>query len=130
SIASTRRYKNYINSSDNSIANLAEFSISTVFLKTNSCKYKPSQLCSFFELDLSFLPSLPTGVKQDTFLKYLGVSYSSNYRFVENPIWEALNEGLNYIPALWQGSKDLDDQLRHNRILDGVRVLVNGKPIH
>lgn len=130
-VTTTHRYKNYIKrSGDNSIANLADFSISTVFLRTKTGKYKPAQLCSFLELDLTFLPTMPAGIKQETFLKYLGVSYVNNYRFVESPIWEALNEGLDYIPALWQGLKDEDDKLFHTRILDGIRVIANGKPIH
>ncbi|WP_439882172.1 sacsin N-terminal ATP-binding-like domain-containing protein [Pontibacter sp. MBLB2868] len=132
SVTSTHRYKNYINrsGSENSIANLADFSVSTVFLKTNAGKFKPAQLCSILELDLSFLPSLPTGIKQETFLKYLGVSYLNNYRFVENTIWRVLNDGIDYIPALWQGSQDQDDQLRHSRVLDGIRIIANGKAIH
>ncbi|MBC3539582.1 sacsin N-terminal ATP-binding-like domain-containing protein [Rufibacter sediminis] len=132
-ILPTHRYNNFItrrNSEDNTTANLADFSLSTVFLKTISGKYKPAQLCREKDLDLSFLPEMPKGISQKTFLQYLGVSFHTSYRFVDLSIWESLKEGLDYIPALWKGSSgNQEDQLRHSMIVDGIRVVANDKAI-
>ncbi|QHL88236.1 DUF3883 domain-containing protein [Nibribacter ruber] len=132
-ILPTHRYNSFItrrNSEDNTTANLADFSLSTVFLKTIPGKYKPAQLCREKDLDLSFLPEMPKGISQKTFLQYLGVSFHTSYRFVDLSIWESLKEGLDYIPALWKGSSgNQEDQLRHSMIVEGIRVVANEKAI-
>ncbi|QHT65405.1 hypothetical protein GXP67_01295 [Rhodocytophaga rosea] len=131
-IASTHRYNGFINRNniDNTPANLADFSISTIFLKTKTGKYKPAQLCNSYELDQGFLPRMPENIKLNTFLKYLGVSYHNNYYFVDKPIWDVLQDGLDYIPALWQEEKTQESHLRHTKILEDIHIISHGKPVH
>ncbi len=132
-IPSTHRYNGFIsrnNNSDNTAANLADFSISTVFLKTKIGKYKPAQLCTVNEVDDTFLPVLPDHIKSHTFLKYLGVSFCNNHYFTEKLIWEALKDGLDYIPILWQSAKTQEDQLRRSKVLESISVVTHGRPVH
>ncbi|MFN6946843.1 MAG: sacsin N-terminal ATP-binding-like domain-containing protein [Cytophagaceae bacterium] len=130
SIQSTHRYEDYLNrkNSENTAANFANFSLSTIFLKTKKGKYKPAQLCSYRELDTFFLPDFPEGVQEQTFLKYLGVSFHDHFNFVDLSIYDSLKDGLDYIPALWKRETS-DDNLVHKEVVEGVRVIKNGEQI-
>jgi hypothetical protein len=129
-IISTHRYANYLSrKTDNTTANLANFSISTLFLKTKNLErpYKPAQLCSTNELDYSFLPMLPKEISVETFLKYLGVSFADQYRFVDNPVIEHLQAGLNYIPALWKRPSAQVDPLAYENVVNEIRLIFKNK---
>ncbi|MFZ3576177.1 protein NO VEIN domain-containing protein [Tenacibaculum finnmarkense] len=83
----------------NSISNQANFSISTLFLKTNNGKYKPAQLCIKTELDLSFLDFI-NSEDIDNWLRFIGVSTETTYRFVDGNIYNKLKEGVDYLPQI------------------------------
>lgn len=134
-IASTHRYLGYLSVyRPNTPADLANFSVSTVFLKiktTDRSKlYKPAQLCLIEEVDLKFLPALPPNVSQRFFLKYLGVSYACRYRFVDKPIWDKLSDGLDYIPPIYRRAGEKNAALAYARVVKQVRVIQRSKDIH
>ncbi|WCT11032.1 sacsin N-terminal ATP-binding-like domain-containing protein [Mucilaginibacter jinjuensis] len=131
-IVSTHRYSGYVNSrgDNNSVADLANFALSTIFLRTTSKVYKPAQLCANDEIDLKFLPEMPEGVHVDTFLKYLGVSFNREYRFVDKPISDRLMKGLDYIPAISVRPGGKDDQLVYANIVRHARIIYRKKEVH
>jgi hypothetical protein len=124
------RYERFISDklrADSSAQNNANFSVSTVFLKVNTGKYKPAQLCSNDELDMEFLSKI-NGEKQSLFLKFLGVSPVSNYLVVEKPIYDKFKSGIDYIPMTIERKKT--DKLEVAKILPEIRVIYNTKEIH
>jgi hypothetical protein len=129
-ILCTHRYDGFINRPEKSIntaANFADFSISTLFLKSKNGKYFPAQLCHRRDLDLDFLPSLPFGLDVNIFLQYLGVSIHDHVRFVDKLILKNLASGLDYIPSLWKRPDEEADALRHGQILANIRILHKSK---
>ena len=82
----------------NSTSNQANFSVSTLFLKLKNGRFKPAQLCTKDELDKEFLDFCESDL--DKWLRFLGVSTETNYRFVDRRIYENQKDGLAYIPKL------------------------------
>ena len=134
---STQRYVDYINRKQNvnTVKNLADFAVSTLFLKTinksdeDKPLYKPAQLCYRSELDEEFIRGLNNNV-----LHYLGVSFefenNSRYRYIDKAIYnEQLKNGLEYIPTLWRRNGSEDD-LVYEKVLKNMAVEYNGKATH
>jgi hypothetical protein len=131
----THRYANYlISHTVNSVADQANFSLSTIFLRINDKsggkRYKPAQLCTIDEVDLKFLPPLPTHMTQTYLLKYLGVSFSGNYRFVDRAIFDKLKNGLDYIPRIYKYPSEKADALNYAQVARDVRVVLKSKDVH
>lgn len=129
-ISFTHRYENFISDksrADSSPQNNANFSVSTLFLKVNTGKYKPAQLCTLDELDKEFLLKINIE-KQDLFLKFLGVSSVDKYLVVEKTIYDKFREGIDYIPMTIEREKT--DILTGEKILPQIRVISNTKEIH
>ncbi|MDB5144535.1 MAG: hypothetical protein JWQ66_3248 [Mucilaginibacter sp.] len=131
----THRFAGYLTAhTENSVADLANFSLSTVFLKIISPgrekRYKPAQLCTFAEIDLKFLPVLPPNMTVPALLKYLGVSFTGNYRFVDRSVYEKLKHGLDYITAIYKRPYEKADPLNYASVAREVRVLNNTKECH
>lgn len=134
-LVGTHRYSSYLVShTANSVADQANFSLSTIFLKVKSeaggKRYKPAQLCTLAEVDLKFLPALPAHMTQTYLLKYLGVSFSGNYRFVDRPIYDKLKNGLDYIPRIYKYPKEKADPLNYAQVARDVRVVLKSKEVH
>ncbi|MBD1395249.1 sacsin N-terminal ATP-binding-like domain-containing protein [Mucilaginibacter glaciei] len=131
-VTCTHRYQGYlVSNTDNTAANLADFGLSTVFLKTTIGRYKPAQLCCRKEIDVSFIPALANDTSLETFLRYLGVSPHSSYLFVDKPMLDQLKDGLDYIPALWRRDRSAqEDALSYNKVLAELRVVHSGNEIH
>ncbi len=128
----THRYSGYISRSNeyNTDTNQANFAISTIFLKTIEGTYKPSQLCSFQEIDPNFLPSEWDEDKRRIILLYMGVSPDHKFRFVEGEIHAALKDGLAYIPRPLQQADGSAVPLNHGNTVNNVRVVFTGQPFH
>ena len=126
------RYSRFLSESDrkyNSAQNITAFSVSTVFLKTNTSKYKPAQLCSINELDNVFLDSFIDNEElKETFLIFMGVSTESGYLIVDRKIFNVFKDGLDYIPAPY--SRDETENLTAKEIIPNIVVITGKKEIH
>lgn len=126
------RYSRFLSKSDrdyNSIQNNTAFSVSTVFLKTNTSKYKPAQICSINELDNDFLDSFIDNEElKETFLIFIGVSSESGYNIVDGKIFNAFKDGLDFIPAPY--CSDEKENLTANEIIPNIVVITGKKDIH
>lgn len=99
---SSHRYATALNTElrrNNLSRNQANFNISTLFLKLVNGKYKPAQLCVKSELDLSFLDFCDES-KLDKWLRFLGVSTETKYRFVDVLVYNKLKDGVDELPQL------------------------------
>lgn len=99
---SSHRYTKAYNTNlreTNRTLNQSNFNISTLFLKLENGRYKPAQLCVKSELDLDFLDFIER-TDLDNWLRYLGVSVETNYRFVDIEIYSKLKDGLEKLPQL------------------------------
>jgi hypothetical protein len=67
---------------------------------------------------------------QSYLLKYLGVSFSGNYRFVERPIFDKLKNGLDYIPRIYKYPHEKADALNFAQVARDVRVILKSKEVH
>jgi hypothetical protein len=126
------RYSRFLSESDrkyNSAQNITAFSVSTVFLKTITGKYKPAQLCSINELDSTFLESFIDNEElRESFLIFVGVSTESGYLIIDKKIFNALKDGLDYIPATY--SRDETENLTAKEIIPNIVVLLGKKEVH
>lgn len=126
------RYSRFLSENDrkyNSAQNITAFSVSTVFLKTNSGKFKPAQLCSINELDNVFLESFINNEElKESFLIFIGVSTESGYLIIDKKIFNALKDGLDYIPAPY--SRDETENLTAKEIIPNILVITGKKDIH
>lgn len=113
---------------DYSTLNQANFNISTLFLKLKNGKYKPAQLCVKSELDLSFL-SFCSEENFDNWLRFLGVSTTNDFRFVDKAIYESLKEGISYLPQLLSKQNHSDkitgELVRNIRIVNRKNTLTH-----
>lgn len=129
---STQRYSDYINRKQNvnTVKNIADFAVSTLFLKTINRSiegkplYKPAQFCYKSELDNEFIEGLDNNL-----LHYLGVSFecenNSKYLYIDKAIYtEQLKDGLDYIPSLWRRGGS-DDDLVYEKVLNNIAVAYN-----
>ena len=115
---------------NSSSINQAYFNISTIFLKTITKNYKPAQLCRKNELDLDFLAALNLGDKLDVFLKSLGVSLDQQFIIADKRIYDRLNSGLEYIPALIKRDEGVD-KLFASILLESISLIdVQGNVVH
>lgn len=115
---------------NNSLVNQAYFNISTVFIKTSLGKYKPAQLCRKAELDIAFLDRLKITETLDIFLQFIGVSLDTNYIFCDLRIYNKLQNGIDYIPALFKRN-ETSDKLFGEALLKNVRLInLKGKKVH
>ncbi|UJP64805.1 sacsin N-terminal ATP-binding-like domain-containing protein [Mongoliitalea daihaiensis] len=113
-----------------SVVNQAYFNVSTVFLKTSIGKYKPAQLCRKSELDTAFLDKLDLTESLDSFLRFIGVSLDNNFIFCDLRIYNNLNNGIDYIPALFKRNETVD-KLYGDDLLKNVRVIsAKNKKVH
>jgi hypothetical protein len=128
---STHRYTKALTAAlreNNSVLNQANFNISTLFLKLKNGRYKPAQLCIKSELEDSFFCFCsPEDI--DNWLHFIGVSTHNEYRFVDNAIYNALNEGINYIPRLIKKQDSTDnissELIRNISIVNGKGALIH-----
>ncbi|WP_179317594.1 protein NO VEIN domain-containing protein [Winogradskyella undariae] len=120
---SSHRYTTIFNKrfrDSSSTSNQANFNVSTLFLKLKNGKYKPAQICSKFELDLSFLDFVKSS-DIDNWLCYIGVSLVSKYCYVDINIYDKLKDGLDRLPQLLL-RKETQDRIVGN-LLNFVHVL-------
>lgn len=126
------RYSRFLSESDrkyNSAQNITAFSVSTVFLKTNSGKYKPAQLCTINELDNAFLESFIDNEElKELFLIFIGVSTESGYLIIDKKIFNAFKDGLDFIPAPY--SRDETENLTAKEIIPNIVIITGKKNIH
>ena len=108
----------------NSLVNQVGFNISTLFLKLKTGKYKPAQLCEKSELDLVFLSFIDND-DLDKWLKFLGVSLVNNYKIVDINLYNALNNGIDYIPSLYISNSDTITA----ELVKNIRVLYSNKEL-
>jgi len=127
---STHRFTKSFNSKlreSNSTLNQANFNISTIFIRTNSKKYKPAQLCTIYDVDVEFFDGLIPESQRNDFLRFLGVSTESKYMFADSRIYRNLKEGLNYIPALVDRR---EEKITEDLIINFHIITPSGKLIH
>lgn len=105
----------------NSTLNQANFSISTLFLKLSNGKYKPAQLCSKSELDRTFYSSFIETQFEDDWLRFMGVSTESEYKFVDIEIYNSLKSGINIIPCLL--AKNIIKDRITSSLIGNIRVI-------
>jgi len=126
------RYSRFLSESDrkyNSSQNITAFSVSTVFLKTNSGRYKPAQLCCLNEIDGEFLETIIDNEElKALFLSFLGVSSETGYFVVDRKIYNSFYEGIDYIPAPF--SRDETENLTAKEIIPNILIITGKKEIH
>lgn len=132
---STHRYTNAYNATlreRNRPINQANFGVSTLFLKLKNAKYKPAQLCVKSELDLTFISFCDT-FDLDNWLRFMGVSTESEYRFVDIKIHNALKDGVTEIPLLQYRKKTEDitgDLISNIRIITPQNISIHPSVIN
>jgi hypothetical protein len=111
----THRYEELLSSKPNKnyLSIAANFAISTLFLKTKKGKYKPAQFCWVNEIDENFLKNIIKNDDKDNFLKFLGVSFDENIRYVD---FEEEFE-LDYIPALINPNEEQKYDIKKMRLI-------------
>lgn len=129
----SHRYNRVFTAEDrknNSVVNQAYFNISTIFLKTTNGNYKPAQLCRKSDLDDEFLSRINLAENLDSFLQFIGVSLDSNYIFADLRIYNKLNNGIKYIPVLFN-RRETVDKLYGEALLKNVRIITSkSKKVH
>ncbi len=105
----------------NSTLNQANFSVSTLFLKLSNGKYKPAQLCSKSELDRTFYSTFIDTQFEDDWLRFLGVSTESEYKFVDIEIYNSIKSGINSIPCLL--AKNITKDRITSTLIGNIRVI-------
>ena len=113
---------------NHSTKNQANFNVTTLFLKLQTKRYKPAQLCLRKELDTSFL-GFCKEEDIDNWLRYLGVATETDYRVVDSDIYTHLKDGLDYIPCLVT-KNDFDEKISGS-LVKKLRVLTStGELVH
>lgn len=104
------------------VVNQAAFALSTLFYKTIDGKYKPGQLLRCKDIDAEFLDRiLGSDEEKETLLKMTGVSFQENFFYADRRIFDSLDEGLDYLPALIDVKSDTD-KLQGKDILANITV--------
>lgn len=104
------------------VVNQAAFALSTLFYKTVDGKYKPGQLLRYKDIDAEFLGRISGSEEEkETLLKMTGVSFQENFFYADRRIFDSLDEGLDYLPALIDVKSDTD-KLQGKDILANITV--------
>ena len=111
-------YKRYRD--DYSTLNQVNFNVSTLFLKLENGKFKPAQLCVKSELDLEYL-DFTNSTDLDNWLRFLGVSVGTKFRFVDSEIYNKLKDGLDNPPLLLIGKDNVDRITR--ALIENINVV-------
>ncbi|MBF8458320.1 hypothetical protein IV494_14140 [Kaistella sp. G5-32] len=127
---SSHRYNTALSASlrdSNSLSNQANFSVSTLFLKMHNGKYKPAQLCCFEELDIDFRNEVTDNLQ---FYKFLGVSEFRNFNVVDLRIYNAIEDGLEFIPTImgYNSSDSINAMLLENLRIINSKNCINVHP--
>jgi len=113
---------------DNSSLNQANFNVSTIFLKTDSNKYKPAQLCFINEIDKEFLKDIIPESQISDFLRFIGVSIASKHLCVDVRMYNELKDGIDYLPSLVDRK---DERIDVDLISENIRIVTpSGRIIH